>query len=382
LIFLTLLPAIRRGPGYVENNGSPWHWPLYPWVLFGTLGLAVVARAYLLCWSMHLLPACDRECLIFGPYFLVPFGFAVCVLLLEIGIVSARRGVLGTALVAPLGLFVLSLLGHRHDPIYTEFLDLFRVRLGGHPIYLTAVASAVFYAYAALRRVRWATEALTAALVVTALVDGRGAEPGEPVPILEVPLMLAVALQLVLGLWRRAAWRCFLAAEGLVALLAVTVPEHVFGAPLHYALLSHLGLLGVLLVGAAFDDETGHLLRSLGAVLVLIACFVDIFGLLSRPAVFLVWAMICYPLVMAALLAGYGYWLRHSFSVIVAVVVTLCLVVRAAWWGYFALRQIVIGLDQIAISLVLFALAVWISLRKSQDSKRAGSVRTQNEPEA
>jgi hypothetical protein len=41
LVFLTLLPAIRRGREYVRNNGSPWRWPLYPWTLFGLLALAV-----------------------------------------------------------------------------------------------------------------------------------------------------------------------------------------------------------------------------------------------------------------------------------------------------------------------------------------------------
>ena len=55
LAFLTLLPAIRRGAEYVRENGSPWQWPLYPWALFGMLALAVPARAYLLCYSMHLI---------------------------------------------------------------------------------------------------------------------------------------------------------------------------------------------------------------------------------------------------------------------------------------------------------------------------------------
>jgi hypothetical protein len=30
LAFLTLLPAVRRGPDYVRDTGSPWPWPLYP----------------------------------------------------------------------------------------------------------------------------------------------------------------------------------------------------------------------------------------------------------------------------------------------------------------------------------------------------------------
>src|SRR5262249_52433446 len=41
LAFLSLLPAVRRGPGYVCFNGSPWRWPLYPWALFGLLAAAV-----------------------------------------------------------------------------------------------------------------------------------------------------------------------------------------------------------------------------------------------------------------------------------------------------------------------------------------------------
>ena len=93
LIFLTLLPAIRRGSGYVHDNGSPWRWAWYPWTLFGVLAFAVPARSALLCWSMHHVPSAGGEPYIFGPYFLVPFGLAIAVVLLEIGLVERRRGV-------------------------------------------------------------------------------------------------------------------------------------------------------------------------------------------------------------------------------------------------------------------------------------------------
>ena len=92
LIFLTLLPAARRGAAYVAGNGSPWRWPLYPWTLFILLALAVPARAYLLCISMHLPQGDAQGQLVIGPYFLVPFGFALAALLLEIGLESRRRG--------------------------------------------------------------------------------------------------------------------------------------------------------------------------------------------------------------------------------------------------------------------------------------------------
>ncbi len=88
LAFLTLLPAIRRGSGYVKGNGSPWRWPLYPWSLFFFLGLGVCARSYYLCISLHNVEGYRS---IFGPYFLVPFGFAVALLLLEAGLVSGKK---------------------------------------------------------------------------------------------------------------------------------------------------------------------------------------------------------------------------------------------------------------------------------------------------
>ncbi len=78
LAFLSLIPAVRQGPEYVVGNGSPWRYPLYPWVLFGLLAMAVCGRAYYLCISLHFI---DRSFSIFGPYFLVPFLFALDVLL-------------------------------------------------------------------------------------------------------------------------------------------------------------------------------------------------------------------------------------------------------------------------------------------------------------
>ena len=91
LVFLTLLPAVRRGADYVRGNGSPWPWPLYPWSLFVILAIAVPGRAVLMCWSLHPLDTNRFDRLIFGPYFLVPFGFALSVLLLELGLTMARK---------------------------------------------------------------------------------------------------------------------------------------------------------------------------------------------------------------------------------------------------------------------------------------------------
>jgi hypothetical protein len=365
LVFLTLLPAIRRGPDYVRANGSPWRWPLYPWALFGLLGCAVPARAFLLCWSLHQLDSVDRDRLIFGPYFLVPFGLAVAVLLLELGLVSRRRGVLRAALAAPAGLVALALVGHHDDPIYQGFLGSFAARLGGDPLAVTLLAAAGFYAYAALRRVPLSAEALTAALAALAVVGPDTLNQGEFVAPRPEPLLAVAALQLGLGIWRRNALRCLAGTGCLVAVAALALPEEAGPSPFRALTAFHLALAAVLIVGAAFNDALGRVLRVAGASLVLLACLVALFGLPDLPESLPVWAVGSYPLVMATLLAGYGLLLRHRPSCAVAGLVLAGWLAGAGWRGYWSLRQVVTGLDHLALSLALFALAVLISLVKS-----------------
>ncbi len=178
LVFLTLLPAVRRGREYVRDNGSPWRWAWYPWTLFGVLAFAVAARSAFLCWSMHHIPIGEIEPYIFGPYFLVPFGLSAGVVLLEIGLVERRTGVLRVAMATPALLLVLAAVGHRPEPVYQWFLDRFIERLGGTPLYLTLLASAGFYLYAALRGAPMAFDALTAALGALAVVSSGTLDAG------------------------------------------------------------------------------------------------------------------------------------------------------------------------------------------------------------
>ena len=363
LVFLSLLPAVRRGPGYVRDNGSPWRWPLYPWVLFGVLGLAVPARSFLLCWSMHLLAGRDQHSLIFGPYFLIPFALAALVLLLEVGIVSRLRAVLAVALAAPAGLVALALVGHEADPVYQGFLATFSARLGGDPLYLTLLAAGGFYAYAALRGVSPATEGLTAVLAALAVVGPDTLARGELMTPWPAPMLAAALLQLGLGLWRRQSWRCLAGVVGLGAGVALASSGADGGQPLHLLAVFHVVLFGLLFVGASFTDVLGRSLREVGALLVVLACLAVLFG----PTVQGVPAAVveAYPLVLAALLAGYGWLLGHRLSQAGAALVLACWSAAAGWRGYRSLREVVIGLDLMALSLGLFALAVLVSLTKS-----------------
>lgn len=375
LIFLTLLPAIRRGPDYLRSNGSPWPWPLFPWTLFGLLGCAVPARAYMLCWSMDFPNADNADRLIFGPYFLVPFGLAIAVLLLEAGITSRRRGVLWAGLGLPIGLLVLAGVGHRSDPVYQDFLQMFMSRLGGSPLYLTLLALVAFYGYAAWRRVPRAAEALTAALVGLAVVRPSTLNLGGISAPQAGPIVAAAALQLGLGLWRRVSWRCLIGTVGLVVAVAVTLPDN----SLRGMIVLHLGLAVLLLIGALFDDVVSRLLRAASALIILAVCVAVIFGQVNLPSMIPSWAATVYPFVAATILATYGMLLsQRSLTAMAALVLTLWLG-ETGWRGYWWLRRIIVGLDYLSLSFVLFALAVLISMAKSGMISRwlAGHGKTQ-----
>lgn len=357
LIFLTLLPALRRGPGYVRANGSPWPWPLYPWTLFGMLAAVVPARAFLLCWSMHLL---GGDQLIFGPYFLVPFGFALAVLLLEAGLVSRCRGLLHVALAVPAALVVLAMVGHRQETMYRLFLEAFAARLGGDPLFLTVVAAAAYYGYAALRGVPLATEALTAALAALSTVGPDALRMGLLAPPRPEPILAAAALQLGLSLRRDGSGHC-LAGGILVALATLAIPEGTALAPYRVPLAAHLVLVAVLGVGAAFDDALARWLRVLGVCLGLAGCVVTTLGPAALPAP----AAGTYLLGMATVLAGYALVLGHRLALASALVVLTVWLAAVCWQGYTTARQQVVGLDYLFLSLAVFAVAVLISLSKA-----------------
>jgi hypothetical protein len=331
---------------------------MYPWVLFGLLAFAVPARAFLLCWSMQLLESGDLKHVIFGPFFLMPFGLALAILLLEIGLVSQRRAVLGTALAIPALLVLLLVIGHREDPIYRNFLDVFTARVG-EPLTMMFVASASFYAYAALRGTPYAVEALTSVMVALAVVGPDTLDQRELISWQPAPLLAAAALQLGLGAGRRDSWRC-LTGLGLTALAALSLTT-----PLQEWIVFHLALIGVLLIGAALDDPLARFLRVAGSTLMLLACLIAMLGRFDDLASPAPWMIGLYPLLMAVLLAGYGRLIGQRFSLMAAVLVLTVWLAGAGWRGYCWLRQVVVGLDPILLSLALFGLGLLISLGKS-----------------
>jgi hypothetical protein len=364
LVFLTLLPAIRCGAAYVRSNGSPWPWPLYPWMMFGLLAFAVPARSFLLCFSMHLFDNHDHGQMIFGPYFIVPFALCGAVLLLELGIVARSRRVECLALAAPLALAILATICHRDDERYLEFLQMFTAQLGATPLFLTLAASACFFLYAAIRRVPLALGHLTATLLVLTIVDPSTLELHGLVGPRPLPLLVASLLQLTIGLVRRNAWHSALGAAGLAVVATLTLPVDPELPAWRGASLFHLVVLAVLIVGTVYEDAAGLLLRRAAIGLLFLAAIVVAAVGLGMPAN-VPWWVVIYPAAVALVLGIYGRMLHHRIFELLAGAAGACWLAAAGWRSYLALRPTVVGLDRMALGVGVFLLAVLISLGKS-----------------
>jgi hypothetical protein len=371
LAFLTLIPAIRQGSSATRRNGSPWPWPLYPWSLFGLLALAVPGRAILICYSMLLIDVADLYDMTFGPYFLVPFGLVLCALLLEAGLVTKRRSLILGALIAPLALVAMSMVGHRPEGVYQQFLNMFRDRFGGaDPVFMSLLAVATFYTYAAIRRTPWALEALTASLAMATFVNPDTLRTGLIAAPQPAPMLVAAIVLLGLGVWRRGSWRCFAGACGLAVAFGLLITDDSVLFPYRWPMAFHLLLFAMLTIGCVFDDDLGKALRTAAPAMVLLVCLAIAILPLRPLAELPGWVPRFYPLAMALLLAAYGYLLWHPPTMVIAALILVTWSAASGWNIYRWLRTLVVGLDYLVLSFLVFALAILVSLGKSHLTAR------------
>jgi hypothetical protein len=222
---------------------------------------------------------------------------------------------------------------------------------------VTVLAVAGFYVYAALRRVPLATDALTASIALLAVVGPDTLTLDAVTSPQPMPLLVASLVQLGLGFWQRQGWRYLFGtvAATAVAALFIGVPEG-----------CELGLLALLIGGASFRGVFGRLFQSIGAVLILGYCLGVMFaGIVPLESVS-IGRVEFFPLVLAVLLAGYGLMLSHSWSQGAAAAIVVCWLGSLGWLGYGLLRQMIAGLDYLALSLMVFALAVLTSVAKTR----------------
>jgi hypothetical protein len=234
-------------------------------------------------------------------------------------------------------------------------------RLGGTPLHLTLVATAAFYAYAWWRRVPRAESGFAAVLAALVLVapttrDLSGIMAPRPAPLVALAL-----LQIGLGVRRRDSWRCLTGAACAIGAIVVLLGED----PHRGAIAFHLAILTALVLGAAFEDELGQVLRLTVVALLLAACVKMDSELFADGGAEPRWLQTLYPPAAALLLVGYARLLGYRFAALGAGLAVLGWLAALVWHGYESLRRLIAGLDLIAGGLVLLALAEVISLAKA-----------------
>ena len=361
LAFLTLIPAIRRGGRYVKGNGSPWLWPLYPWTLFFFLGLGVCARSYYLCISLHNVEGYRS---IFAPYFLVPFGFAIALLLLEAGMTSRRDGVTRFALMMPLALVALAMVGDRTDPVAARFVAMFRDGMGMAPPLATLLLALGFFGLAIRRSVPLAHGLALTCVAALAVVGPATLDLYTLTAPRAWPILVVGLLEGWLAFRSREAWRAVLATACLVGSIVIwsgdwwTREEQIVA-------VVHVAILACLILGAILAGELGEFCRNLAALGLILVTLAVVRGephLRDGLPSVLVGS---YPLIIAAVAAVYGAigggWI---FFAITALILSGAGVVFGSK-GYLLLRRHVAGLDRISIGLASFLVATAISLWKA-----------------
>ena len=367
LVFLTLIPAIRRGPGYLAKNGSPWPYPLYPWTLFGLLAAAVCGRASYLCISLHFVEMSNfvgRSDSIFGPYFLMPFLLAMDLLLIEAAVVSRSRTMQRVAMAAIPGALLLAMADHRPNPVFQGFLRQFIETLGGSPFFFGLIAVAGLYGYASIRRVPMALGGLTAALLGLVVVGPDTLNLGNLVAPRPLPLLAVAVLELALAVRRRESWRALIAAICVIAAVTIGLEQSSLDGSSGFVAV-HLMIIAAILIGASFHDALARILERSAALLLACSCLISCWG--NREIFVHVPAELLriYPPVIILLAAVYGRLSGRHHFVAAAVIGLAGWLTSGGWRFYRDLRRVVVGLDWITSGLAFFVVAAAISLVKT-----------------
>jgi hypothetical protein len=209
LVIVTLLPAVRRGVRYMAGNGTPWPWPLFPWVGFGVLIVAHGLRSFAMALTFGprgpiWLPGSssfDRSSINFdtmwGPYFLVPFAFAVLLLILE-GSLASGNVRIQARLMSAAPLMLLLGLPMSTGPVFEEFLGRV-VTTVGSPLWLTLIVLWGFYCRAWLGFVPGAGLGVAVTTLLFSLIGPQTTGPSSLTGLSPWPWLVVGAYLLVMS---------------------------------------------------------------------------------------------------------------------------------------------------------------------------------------
>ncbi|HEU5115894.1 MAG TPA: hypothetical protein VFT74_04390, partial [Isosphaeraceae bacterium] len=294
-------------------------------------------------------------------------GFAVSILILELGLVTRSRLAIRFGLSMPVGLLILAMLGHGTGPfsVSGRFLNAFTTQLGATPTYLTLLAAIIFYTVASLRRIASSEVWLTLGLLALAFIGPETltlAEPSAPRP---APIWAASIFQAVLALRRSKSARWMVVSVLASVAMSVSPMPPTSGLATGPILGLHLAIAAALLIGAAFHDSLARFLQVAGLAALTLASLAALSMVPNAAAGLEPTILRAYPLLSASLAIAYAYRARFRPALASAALSFCGWLSVVGRHGYAELRPSVAGLDQISLGLAFFALAALISLAKA-----------------
>lgn len=324
VLFLCLLPAIRGGVSYVKGNGTPWGWPLFPWIAFGVIAACVALRSFALCLTfgpagpMWITSGSGPRMISFdtlwGFYFLIPLGFVLLLLLLEGSLVTGNQKFqAGVIRFSPLLLLLAmpAATGRVHLGFLFKVTDVI-----GSPIWITLWLLVGFYLWAAVRRVPGAVGAGMGAIALFAIVGPQTQGSGSLIDPTPWPLLLDGVLLLGLGLRKRSSGIC---TAGIVAAtlgIWLVIPETIL-FEYRFTVCFHLLWITALVLGLTMKDDFSRVLQCASALLIPLVSVVVIWStraveipFLWRLTYVVSWAVGC--LLIARIWSLRWFW--YSFT--------------------------------------------------------------------
>jgi hypothetical protein len=381
LVTLTLLPLAWQAERAIAHTRSPWPWPYLPWSVFVFLGVGVVIRTVMLAISFD---SSQEAGIAFASFWLVPFAFAVLLVVFEAGRAAHRESVMQLVTMIACAVPVLAVEnGHWMNPVYGRFWRSYAEVLGPPP--LLALACLALFLFMAWRRgVRWAEGGLLLVLLLLTVVGRWTMVYISWDPPRAWPLALLAVMQL--GAWRLSSWRALTAGLAGGGALHVAWPIDLPGPPsLQAAATVNVCMIFVVIVSAAFTDEMARFLRWAVGVAATVASFaaltaaVEGGGLRSLlpplPITMAAGNILCWLVLFTVL----GFWLRSWSFKCGAIGQGMVLLVWGGIGVYHLTRGTALeaGATAIAAGLVIFVVAAGISLVKA---KRGGFLKSSKPP--
>jgi hypothetical protein len=278
VLLLGLLPAVRRGPAYADENGSPWRWPWFPWTAFGVIIAAIGLRTFVLCMTfgptgpIWVNLSSGAKAIAFdtmwGPYFLIPPAWAVLVLILEGGLATRNAALLQRVLRSAPLLLVLAI-PLSHGAVFRGFLNQFTETLGS-PLWLAVWGLLGFYLWAGIRGVAGAGMGTLASFSLLSVIGPGSLDLRTMTEPQAWPLLSVGGLLLARGVYERSSKICLGACIVLTAAAWLWLPETPL-ASWRATVCLHLLWCAALVLGLWLRDPLADLLRNLSALLMPLA---------------------------------------------------------------------------------------------------------------